>query len=108
MSSYFLNYGPPPSLGSFPTRRSSDLAVDPLLDRALLEVDDDHRVRAERRDHEPLARGVERHVVDALVDPRSEEHTSELQSHSDLVCRLLLEKKNGRAAQSANDLNPRP
>src|SRR5215211_9557020 len=25
--------------------------------------------------------------------PRSEEHTSELQSHSDLVCRLLLEKK---------------
>src|SRR5437588_4263872 len=24
-------------------------------------------------------------------DPRSEEHTSELQSHSDLVCRLLLE-----------------
>src|SRR5438034_7713062 len=28
------------------------------------------------------------------VDTRSEEHTSELQSHSDLVCRLLLEKKN--------------
>src|SRR5436190_18598408 len=28
--------------------------------------------------------------------PRSEEHTSELQSHSDLVCRLLLEKKNNR------------
>src|SRR5947207_9857547 len=27
---------------------------------------------------------------------RSEEHTSELQSHSDLVCRLLLEKKKGR------------
>src|SRR5260221_5115052 len=27
-------------------------------------------------------------------DGRSEEHTSELQSHSDLVCRLLLEKKN--------------
>src|SRR5260221_6743300 len=27
---------------------------------------------------------------------RSEEHTSELQSHSDLVCRLLLEKKNER------------
>src|SRR5947207_4227443 len=26
-------------------------------------------------------------------DTRSEEHTSELQSHSDLVCRLLLEKK---------------
>src|SRR5437588_3718846 len=29
----------------------------------------------------------------AEVDKRSEEHTSELQSHSDLVCRLLLEKK---------------
>src|SRR6476646_253602 len=28
--------------------------------------------------------------------PRSEEHTSELQSHSDLVCRLLLEKKTHR------------
>src|SRR5260221_4819239 len=32
---------------------------------------------------------------------RSEEHTSELQSHSDLVCRLLLEKKKYRV--SAND-----
>src|SRR5438034_2589072 len=30
----------------------------------------------------------------AVVVGRSEEHTSELQSHSDLVCRLLLEKKN--------------
>src|SRR5947207_10493297 len=29
--------------------------------------------------------------IDCYV--RSEEHTSELQSHSDLVCRLLLEKK---------------
>src|SRR5438132_6669755 len=31
-----------------------------------------------------------------IVDRRSEEHTSELQSHSDLVCRLLLEKKKKR------------
>src|SRR5215204_6051132 len=31
--------------------------------------------------------------VDELRRDRSEEHTSELQSHSDLVCRLLLEKK---------------
>src|SRR5438132_8587109 len=30
------------------------------------------------------------------VPERSEEHTSELQSHSDLVCRLLLEKKNDK------------
>src|SRR5260221_9539767 len=47
--------------------------------------------------------GTARVVADALrVDARgdgayvlgrSEEHTSELQSHSDLVCRLLLEKK---------------
>src|SRR5438034_8140886 len=29
----------------------------------------------------------------AGIAARSEEHTSELQSHSDLVCRLLLEKK---------------
>src|SRR2546421_6890801 len=29
----------------------------------------------------------------AVPRPRSEEHTSELQSRSDLVCRLLLEKK---------------
>src|SRR5438034_11090958 len=29
----------------------------------------------------------------ARAGSRSEEHTSELQSHSDLVCRLLLEKK---------------
>src|SRR5438034_6983634 len=32
-------------------------------------------------------------VVELKVRHRSEEHTSELQSHSDLVCRLLLEKK---------------
>src|SRR2546427_9454677 len=30
------------------------------------------------------------------IDTRSEEHTSELQSQSNLVCRLLLEKKNTR------------
>src|SRR5260221_7713937 len=31
--------------------------------------------------------------IDLVGGRRSEEHTSELQSHSDLVCRLLLEKK---------------
>src|SRR5260221_3584405 len=31
--------------------------------------------------------------VRGLRSKRSEEHTSELQSHSDIVCRLLLEKK---------------
>src|SRR5436190_10458877 len=42
---------------------------------------------------------------------RSEEHTSELQSHSDLVCRLLLEKKKTRprpAQRSAVRLAQRP
>src|SRR5947207_15746759 len=33
------------------------------------------------------------------VTERSEEHTSELQSHSDLVCRLLLEKKKSNKCQ---------
>src|SRR5438874_8728769 len=33
-------------------------------------------------------------------DPRSEEHTSELQSRRDLVCRLLLEKKNNKGHSS--------
>src|SRR2546428_4606578 len=38
--------------------------------------------------------------VDAEHDDRSEEHTSELQSRSDLVCRLLLEKKKKDNRQS--------
>src|SRR5438034_10369002 len=33
---------------------------------------------------------------------RSEEHTSELQSHSDLVCRLLLEKKKKKKKKQIN------
>src|SRR5947207_6533395 len=36
---------------------------------------------------------------------RSEEHTSELQSHSDLVCRLLLEKKKKNENNSASSQN---
>src|SRR5947207_4713914 len=38
-------------------------------------------------------RPLHRPQADADAGRRSEEHTSELQSHSDLVCRLLLEKK---------------
>src|SRR5260221_8864669 len=34
---------------------------------------------------------------------RSEEHTSELQSHSDLVCRLLLEKKKKKLKKRGSD-----
>src|SRR5438034_7208829 len=45
----------------------------------------------------PGERALERRVV--AEGPRSEEHTSELQSHSDLVCRLLLEKKKKEACR---------
>src|SRR5437773_3274491 len=44
----------------------------------------------------PIIAGLARCVpkdIDAAGAARSEEHTSELQSHHDLVCRLLLEKK---------------
>src|SRR3712207_7865056 len=39
------------------------------------------------------ARGRGRLLAERGADPRSEEHTSELQSRQYLVCRLLLEKK---------------
>src|SRR2546430_2870212 len=52
---------------------SPDLSV--LLARQALELNDDQQTQS------------------ALFTTRSEEHTSELQSQSNLVCRLLLEKK---------------
>src|SRR5690606_42042427 len=42
----------------------------------------------------PGARRAARGGRAAAIRPRSEEHTSELQSRENLVCRLLLEKKN--------------
>src|SRR5438067_9561389 len=81
----------PPHLHSFPTRRSSDL--------------DRHRRRVAQRAEalaEDAVADVEQEVEVALRPHprqvplpagRSEEHTSELQSRFDLVCRLLLEKK---------------
>src|SRR5437773_6170856 len=39
---------------------------------------------------------------DSAVLARSEEHTSELQSHHDLVCRLLLEKKKKKRNKICN------
>src|SRR5260370_32802375 len=39
------------------------------------------------------------------VDLRSEEHTSELQSHLNLVCRLLLEKKKSKSAGLKRKVN---
>src|SRR5438874_5835469 len=38
-------------------------------------------------------------IIPGKEEPRSEEHTSELQSRRDLVCRLLLEKKKKRAVR---------
>src|SRR5690606_41477431 len=87
-----------PDLPSFPTRRSSDL-------------DDGRLISAERVVAEHRAQRLEggripgrgggcrdrRHRRGAPVD-RSEEHTSELQSRENLVCRLLLEKKKGDRA----------
>src|SRR2546427_5159729 len=40
-------------------------------------------------------------VYNTLAERRSEEHTSELQSQSNLVCRLLLEKKKKKNTTSA-------
>src|SRR5256886_10187985 len=55
------------------------------------------RQKLERADHEVLregrSRGEARPGGGELSTARSEEHTSELQSQSNLVCRLLLEKK---------------
>src|SRR5438034_7748099 len=44
----------------------------------------------------PSAKAATPSYTGCLRTSRSEEHTSELQSHSDLVCRLLLEKKKNK------------
>src|SRR5438034_2317384 len=58
-------------------------------------VDGEHRDRPRARERRAPVDGEDARVgMRAPNDrERSEEHTSELQSHSDLVCRLLLEKK---------------
>src|SRR5256885_8347092 len=51
-------------------------------------------VQPARHDHHPRRpHGAPERHVDGQVFARSEEHTSELQSPCNLVCRLLLEKK---------------
>src|SRR5207248_10438162 len=75
-------YDPHRDLHSFPTRRSSDLR----LRQAVADQDGSYQ----------LANRAYRAGVSSYLDvltPRSEEHTSELQSPYELVCRLLLEKK---------------
>src|SRR2546430_10338215 len=56
-------------------------------------LDRDHRVAAavHEKARRPVAEAAA--VLDVVSARRSEEHTSELQSQSNLVCRLLLEKK---------------
>src|SRR5690606_41894055 len=77
-------------LHSFPTRRSSDLGgasfVDPEI-VATFEACPPH-TRFDQRPS-PSSRST-------FPATRSEEHTSELQSRENLVCRLLLEKKNNK------------
>src|SRR5437588_5763521 len=98
---FFYCYRAHRDLHSFPTRRSSDLEAlsAPRHEGALV-------ARHARARSESPRRGVRdvRCDRDARADHagrRSEEHTSELQSHSDLVCRLLLEKKNNKSYKYA-------
>src|SRR5205085_8139654 len=100
---FFYLYVDHQYLHSFPTRRSSDLlllehfqlvdAEDGIIAQLFLDAEKlvvfRDPVRAAHRAGLDLA-AVGR---DGEVGDRSEEHTSELQSQSNLVCRLLLEKK---------------
>src|SRR5438477_7034052 len=92
---FFQCYGDPRDLHSFPTRRSSDLADDEKVVGRVI----DARAEGEGADELPRAAEEPRaaqpggHGSPAEPEQRSEEHTSELQSHVNLVCRLLLEKK---------------
>src|SRR5256886_12667194 len=62
--------------------------ADEILARQGVKLDTDRKAPLQLRDE---VRGLG-HVKGARRDERSEEHTSELQSQSNLVCRLLLEK----------------
>src|SRR5690242_21316617 len=87
----------PPRYKLFPTRRSSDLdAIPPLrmAERFIPENPEVHNslgTALQRSGHKDEA---QKELPSELWTSRSEEHTSELQSHVNLVCRLLLEKKN--------------
>src|SRR3712207_7864671 len=86
---FFLMIRRPPRSTLFPTRRSSDLAASHAGDRRV------GRAAAGRTgSHCADEPGRTARAAGALgLRPRSEEHTSELQSRQYLVCRLLLEKK---------------
>src|SRR5438046_10265637 len=84
----FYLYGDHRDLHSFPTRRSSDLKPHraPHLGRHA-------RVGHRRGMPDQALHAPERFGERKDAGVRSEEHTSELQSLTNLVCRLLLEKK---------------
>src|SRR5690606_41460105 len=88
---------------SFPTRRSSDLAlifVFPLYWRVVSSLRPDGRIFVDAFELFPSQFSLDSYRSLFEQEPfgrwiiRSEEHTSELQSRENLVCRLLLEKKN--------------
>src|SRR5437773_587646 len=91
---FFSSPVPHHDLHSFPTRRSSDLrSDDPAAAPRASARAVGRRLRLALHDEQAGHLCLPRLPV---ADPsRSEEHTSELQSHHDLVCRLLLEKKKG-------------
>src|SRR5205807_4220528 len=76
-----------PDLHSFPTRRSSDLERSHAFGELAIEIR--HQAVLGALDDVSGQSLIERQIRDW----RSEEHTSELQSPCNLVCRLLLEKK---------------
>src|SRR5206468_13033094 len=81
-------------LPSFPTRRSSDLTtVPPFLIRANSIIRKSSRSAANTWNCVTDSCLISTAPYGSVEIRRSEEHTSELQSRSDLVCRLLLEKK---------------
>src|SRR5207253_3899011 len=91
-----------PALACFPARRSSDLAPSPSETMASARVRATCSTASSNVFHSAPSRdgstpdappASSRTVSFVLVSPRSEEHTSELQSRGHLVCRLLLEKE---------------
>src|SRR5688572_32197525 len=71
--------------------RSEDARRDALVDGVVLDQEDVLPARPRRGSER--ARGLLGVPLGERLAARSEEHTSELQSQSNLVCRLLLEKK---------------
>src|SRR5688572_32709361 len=90
---FFLMIRRPPRSTLFPTRRSSDL-IDGTLWRFRKLTTPSRPRRRTTRAGRPRAVSGPNSTETRRPPPRSEEHTSELQSQSNLVCRLLLEKKN--------------